>query len=102
MVKRGQRWQPAKISGLKNLLVLFGLSLAGFLCIASPSSAVLQQQSGSTGVEGLINGPPPTQAPTITVPGSGQTFSNIPITVSGLCPKGLLVEVFKNGVFSGS
>lgn len=64
--------------------------------------ALTQQQSGAVGVEGTVPSDPPTLAATITVPSNGQVFSSIPIKVAGLCPKGLLVEIFKNGVFAGS
>jgi hypothetical protein len=64
--------------------------------------ALTLQSSGSVGVEGKIPTNPPSAAPTISVPANGQTFNNLPITVSGLCTKGLLVEIFKNGVFAGS
>lgn len=66
------------------------------------AQAATQQQSGAVGVEGTIPSNPPTQAPTITTPTNGQVFTTLPITVAGLCPSGLLIEVFKNGVFSGS
>lgn len=58
--------------------------------------------SGSSGIEGTIPGPPPSQAATIGTPGNGQTFTTTPITVAGLCPKGLLVKVFSNNIFVGS
>jgi hypothetical protein len=59
-------------------------------------------QDGAVGVEGKIPSNPPTQAATITSPRSGQSFTSLPITVSGLCPRGLLVKVFSNNVFMGS
>ncbi len=59
-------------------------------------------QQGSVGIEGTIPSPAPTQAATITVPVNGQTFTSTPITVSGLCPKDLLVKIFSNNVFVGS
>lgn len=59
-------------------------------------------QSTSFGVEGTIPAPPPTQAATIATPSNGQAFTNTPITVAGLCPKGLLIKVFANNVFVGS
>jgi hypothetical protein len=64
--------------------------------------ALTQQSSGAVGVEGTVQSNPPTRAPTISVPSNGQSFTNLPITVSGLCTKGLLVEIFKNEVFAGS
>jgi len=59
-------------------------------------------QSGSTGVQGEINSPPPSTAPSIGIPSNGQVFTSIPITVSGLCSGSLLVKVFANGVFVGA
>lgn len=62
----------------------------------------LTQKSGSVGIEGTIPTSAPATAPTISTPSNGQSFSNLPITVAGLCKSKLLVEVFKNNVFAGS
>lgn len=84
-------------------LIQSAFLLVSLLIVASGSAlAVTQQQTGSTGIEGTVSGSAPTQAATITVPKNGQSFSSIPIDVAGLCPKGLLVEIFKNNVFAGS
>ena len=58
--------------------------------------------SGSVGITGTISTPPPTQGATITFPNNGQSFSTLPINVTGICPAGLLVKLFKNNVFAGS
>jgi hypothetical protein len=60
------------------------------------------QQSNSQGVQGVIPTDAPKQGATIVVPSNGQVFHALPITVSGLCPSNLLVEIFKNNVFAGS
>lgn len=65
-------------------------------------SAATQTSNGSVGLQGTISAPPPTQGATIAVPTNGQTFSQLPITVTGICPTDLLVKLFKNNVFSGS
>lgn len=92
---------------LASCMALTGL-LAGTLGIlgiytttyaVSPTPA---PQSGSVGVEGRISSPAPTQAATIGVPRNGQTFTSIPITVSGLCPANTLVKIFSNEIFVGS
>jgi hypothetical protein len=80
------------------VLMLFTLGLATTL-VGSTQAA---EQSGSIGIEGTVPGNPPAQAPTITIPRDGQVFTSIPITVSGLCQSGLLVQIFKNNVFAGS
>lgn len=78
-------------------------SVLTFTCIsAAPVAAVVNPQSSSLGLEATVPGNPPTQAATIAVPHSGQVFTSIPITVSGLCTTGLLVKVFSNNVFVGS
>ncbi len=57
---------------------------------------------GSYGLEATKPQPPPTQGVTISTPANGASFSTTPITVNGICPDGLLVEVFDNGVMAGS
>lgn len=59
-------------------------------------------QSGSMGVTGTLPSAPPQTAPTITSPTNGQSFTSIPISVSGLCSGDLLIKVFSNNVFLGS
>jgi hypothetical protein len=61
-----------------------------------------QQAQGSVGLQGTISTAPPTRGATITTPGNGAVFSNVPITVAGLCPNGVLVKIFANNVFVGS
>jgi hypothetical protein len=88
------------ITQVFTCILIFAL---GFFIVARPEVFAAQQnQSGSAGVEGTIPSGPPQNAATITVPKNGQTFTAIPITVSGICQTGLLVEVFDNGVFVGS
>jgi hypothetical protein len=82
------------------------LAILSFGLIAAFSSgvarAVVNPQSGSVGLEGTISSPPPSQGATISVPSNGQVFTNVPITVSGLCPGNVNVRIFRNGVFAGS
>lgn len=59
-------------------------------------------QNGSTGVQGEILAPPPSTAPSISIPSNGQVFNSVPITVGGLCAGNYMVKVFSNGVFVGS
>lgn len=86
-------------SAVAWVVVLF---VAWVFLLPAYSAQAVTQQSGSVGVEGTIPGPAPSQAPTISVPSAGQTFTVSPIRVSGLCQSNLLVEIFKNGVFAGS
>lgn len=58
--------------------------------------------SNSYGLEATKTQPPPTQAATITTPGNGASYSTSPITVGGICPSGLLVQIYDNGVMVGA
>ncbi len=82
--------------------MLFITSLV--LCVLFYPQTIVRaaQESGSIGVEGRISAPPPASGATITFPGNGQSFNDLPITVQGICPTGLLVKLFKNNVFTGS
>jgi hypothetical protein len=82
--------------------ILLPLLISVSVLILLPQSTFADQQSGSIGIQGLIPSTPPTRGATIAVPGNGVVFTNIPITVSGLCPTGLLVKLFSNNVFVGS
>lgn len=91
-----------KILAAIGLVVLLAISqqIAGTNAQVSPPAE--NPQSGSTGLQGTISAPPPTQGATISLPRDGQSFTTLPVTVSGICPKGLLVKLFKNNVFAGS
>ncbi len=90
---------------MKNIIraSLAGLLLGGLLLTlpAKPATAVTTK-SGSVGIQATIPSPPPSRGATIAVPSNGAIFTDIPITVSGLCPSGLLVKIFDNNVFVGS
>ncbi len=85
-------WWPLLVAGL----------VLSLLSVATRPALAATQQSGSVGIQGVIPSPPPTRGPTIAVPGNGAVFTNEPITVSGLCPTGLLIKVFDNNVFVGA
>lgn len=88
--------------GLAAMLLGAALLLAGMQQASAAAPPITNPQSGSVGVQGTL----PTEAPkvgaTISVPGNSQSFTSVPITVSGICPTGLLVKIFKNNVFAGS
>lgn len=76
---------------------------AGVLCVfAWTPRAQAATRDGSVGIEGQISAPAPTTPATISIPRSGQVFTTLPVTVSGICPDGLLIKLFKNNVFAGS
>jgi hypothetical protein len=93
------------INDIKRAVALFSFVIAALFLIlgANPVSAQSDpEQSDSVGLTGTISAPPPTQGATITVPSPGQSFTEGPIPVRGLCPSGLLIKLFKNNVFAGS
>ena len=90
----------SRLLGLAASVLTFLLLTAGTPVAALGSSQ--NPQSSALGLEATVPGNPPTQAATIAIPHSGQVFTSIPITVSGLCKSGLLVKIFSNNVFVGS
>lgn len=94
------------IRGL-SVVRIWVAGIAAVLCVLvllavfhTPAQAA--QEQGSVGIEGKISAPAPTTPATISIPRSGQAFSTLPVTVSGICPNGLLIKLFKNNVFAGS
>lgn len=90
-----------KLIGLMSL-VLIGVVVLPGIVIAQQSRPQTNPSDQGIGMEGRITQPPPTEAPTISIPGNGQVFTEIPVTVGGLCKDGLLVKITKNNVFAGA
>jgi hypothetical protein len=85
-------------------VVVSVLVVLGGIIFSLPSQTAKAQssQSGSLGLEGVVQGKPPTQAAVISFPTNGQAITALPITVTGICPDGVLVRLYKNNVFSGA
>src|SRR5579862_1378221 len=75
------------------LLIVVGVLMFGFT--TTIFAADPPPQSGSIGLNGTVPSSPPKTAATITTPSNGQHFSNLPITVSGSCPQGTFIEIYK-------
>lgn len=92
----------------RTLAVMAAVSYSVLLFAGSQVSAQItplpipDPQPGGYGLEATKPQPPPTQGATITVPGNGTTFSYSPITVQGICPNDLLVQLFNNDVMVGA
>lgn len=87
--------------------VIIGICLLVFAILAPSASAITAlptpaPKPGSFGLEATKKKAPPSQAATITTPGSGASFATSPITVNGICENGLLVQVYNNGVMVGA
>ncbi len=89
-----------KVRMIKKFSLLTALVVLGTVLL-TPGAFAAQEQ-GSVGLEGKISSPPPTTPATITFPRDGTVSSEQTITVTGICPNGLLVKIFKNNVFSGA
>lgn len=85
---------------LLSLLPLFSASRA----VASAAAIdPTQPVTSSYGTYAVVAGKIPSSAPTITSVASGRTYTTSdPIVISGSCPTGTLVKIFKNGVLAGS
>jgi hypothetical protein len=98
------RLRPHEHTSYLPLIVL--VAIVGVLLIIFSSSTIFAAdpppQSGSVGLTGVMPSTPPKTAATITTPTNGQHFSSLPITVSGSCPDGTFVEIYKNNIFAGS
>lgn len=57
---------------------------------------------GSYGLAATKLQAPPATGAAISTPGNGASYSTSPITVNGICPTGLLVQIFDNSVMVGS
>lgn len=88
---------PITVGACLLALCVFAQSAFAITAIPTPNP-----KPGSFGLEATKTQPPPKQAASIATPGNGASFSNSPITVNGICPNGLLVEVQDNGVMVGS
>lgn len=99
--------QKLRFSITKALLIL-GVPLLSLALFTSTASAQLNPiptpdpKPGSYGIGATKTQDPPTQGATITTPGSGASYTESPITVAGICPAGLLVQIYNNGVMVGA
>lgn len=66
------------------------------------AQTVENPQEGSVGLNAVVPGNAPTEAAVIELPSNGDTFGDNPILVRGSCLSGLLVQIYRNGVFVGS
>lgn len=97
-IQRSAQWIVSVVVGV-SLLTLLGYTQQAMAITPLPTPP---PQPGSYGLEATKPQAPPTQGATITTPGNGGSFNTSPITVNGICPDGLLVQVYDNNVMVGS
>lgn len=97
-----------RLSAQWVLSVLVGASLLALFVLIHPANAQINPlpnpdpKPGSYGVEATKAKDPPTVGATITTPGNGATFTTSPITVNGICPDDILVQIYNNNVMVGA
>ncbi len=85
------------------VLIVVGITfLTAVTGLAGGRATAETSKDGSIGIEGTIPGGAPTQGASITFPRDGSTISDLPVTVTGICPKGTTVKIYKNNVFAGA
>ncbi|HEX5798118.1 MAG TPA: hypothetical protein VFX79_02080 [Candidatus Saccharimonadales bacterium] len=89
-----------KIISLTKYSFIVIISLVMTLSVLT--SVYAAEESGSVGLEGKISAPAPSRAATITFPRNGQTITELPVEVTGLCPDDVTVRIYKNNVFAGA
>ena len=99
--------QKIRFSAQWAFLAIAGGCLLALFVFVNSSHAINQlpipsPKPGSFGLAATKTQPAPTQGATIGTPGNGASFNTSPITVNGICPTGLLVQVYDNGVMVGS
>lgn len=99
-IKLSAQWTRSIVIGsclLALFVLVWGVQQASALTpIPAPNP-----KPGSYGLQATKTQAPPTQGATITTPGNSST-STSPITVSGICPTGLLVQIYNNNVMVGA
>lgn len=96
-----------RFSAQWSLPIAVGMCLLALFVYARPALAINplpipSPKPGSYGLAATKTQPAPTQGGTISTPGNGASFTTSTTTVNGICPDGLLVEVYDNGVLAGS
>ena len=99
-VKRSIRYWY--VSGIISALTLVAITLSYTNTYAITPIPDPTPSASSYGFEATKPQPPPTTTATISTPNNGASYSTSPITVTGLCTTGLLVQVYDNGVLVGS
>ena len=97
-----KKWPIARVSSIAALILALFLFATESTAGAINQIPIPEPQTNTYGLEATKKQPPPSKAPTISTPGSGASYSTSPITVSGICETGLLVQIYNNGTFVGA
>jgi hypothetical protein len=101
-------WAMQQMSKQKHLRWALGFVLTVALLAAPVKASAINlipppaPAPGSYALEAVKTQPPPTTVATIVTPSNGASFNTSPITVSGLCTEGLLVQLYDNDALVGA
>lgn len=96
-IKQKSMRLAASMIGALMLVVGMGAQVYAITPLPTPPPGV-----GSYGLEATKQQPPPEDPVVISTPTNGASFTESPITVSGLCTDDLTVQVYNNGVLVGA
>ncbi len=96
-MQRVRFWWILPVIGACLLLLAFARPASAIERIPDP-----EPQPGAYGLAATKTQEPPQRGATITTPGGNGSFTTSPITVGGICPNDLLVQVYNNGVLVGA
>jgi hypothetical protein len=101
-------WVLRQMFRQKQVLLLGFVLAISLSAVSAPRSYAINlipppdPAPGSYALEAVKTQPPPTTVATIVTPNNGASFTTSPITVSGLCTDGLLVQVYDNDALVGA
>lgn len=87
----------AVISAVSFMMFCASTASASITPIPDPAPS-----ADSYGIEAEKPQPPPTTTATISTPNNGASYTTSPVTITGICTTGLLVQVYDNGVLAGA
>lgn len=96
-IKTKRLHNGAPLVALIMLMLLVPASASAITPLPDPAPS-----AGSYGLEATKPQPPPQTTATIASPNNGASYTTSPITVTGSCTVGLLVQIYDNGVLAGA
>ncbi len=99
-VSHDQTGRPLPHHHTSFAALFFITMLAGVVLTAFSLGA--KADGGAVGVRAVVSGPAPQMPAVIETPRPGQSFTNVPVPVSGSCQAGLIVKVMRGADMIGA